>query len=337
MKKRILVIIFATMLLFTDNVNAKWIKADDIENNSYIIGDHYFTRTKNEDNGYNGELTIDKIMEAVNSSDEDALKSVTKLESVERGDSNYVYDNLTIYYKNYLGKWIDGETGESVDVPDNFFISNRNLKDIITNPNLECFFETESSTSTTITKKITCGSSVVIDNVLNYDESLSGASGIEYYILMYEDGSLPSDVQFTLSDSNFYNPNETSKKVKAVLTDANSNYSYGVSETEPLYHIVSRYYYLDGKKKIYSAWSNIVSNKDSVTGVSDDFSNLQLTAEIEGSYQTKFVDVMGGSKIKLKYLMAQKNLILFIIMVKMVNVLVLLKFLLLMQLLILVD
>ena len=309
MKKRILLIMFATMLLFTDNVDAKWINADDVEKNTYIIGDHYFNRTKNDDNGYDGQLTIDKIMEAVNSSNEDALESVTELEQSKRGDGSYVYDNLTIYYKNFLGEWINGVTGEDIDVPDYLFISNRNLKDIITNPNLECFFETESSTATTITKKITCGSSVTVDGVLNYDESLNGADGVEYYILKNEDESLPDDVSFKFSGWQESTGGGNNAITPVLLTEDNSTYSYGVDETEPLYHIVGRYYYLDGNEKIYGAWSNIVSNKDSVTGVSNDFSNLKLTATINTNYNINFVDVDGGgSKIRLKYCLGPEEI-----------------------------
>lgn len=105
MKKVILVLSF--FLLLKVNVNAESILPDNIEPSTYIIGNHMFTRSGSSI--YNGALTTEDIMFASQSIDSKNL------------------DDMTVYYKNALGTWINGINGEDVETPTTFEISYTNL------------------------------------------------------------------------------------------------------------------------------------------------------------------------------------------------------------------
>ena len=89
----------ALVILFSNctSVNAIEYKKDSVPNNSYVIGKHIFTE--------NIVLTTKHIM----------LGATTI-------DSNKLTD-MTIYYKAPWGDWMDGLSGETINVPDKFDIN----------------------------------------------------------------------------------------------------------------------------------------------------------------------------------------------------------------------
>ena len=90
------------LLIIPFAVNAQEISKNDIESNSYVIGEHVFTSDT--------LLTMQHIM----------LASKTI-------DSNNLED-MIMYYKNPWGEWSNGITGESIDVQDTFDIMYENLE-----------------------------------------------------------------------------------------------------------------------------------------------------------------------------------------------------------------
>ena len=131
MKNKIfLSIILGILILPMVSVNAKVILKEDIEDNSYIIGNYYYTRKANSENNYNGTLTTPEIMMAAKTID---------------GGLN----KMIIYHKTFLGDWVNGLTGEPLTPPEYFEIENRNLKDIIKTPDLNCRWMTSSDVSFT--------------------------------------------------------------------------------------------------------------------------------------------------------------------------------------------
>lgn len=113
MKKKIYSILIIFILLFSIKVNAQEFSKDEIENGTYIIGSHEFTRAKNEE--YDGTLTIEHIM----------------LASTTIGDK--ALNNMKIYYKNARGNWVNPITNASIEdssVPSKFNIRTVNLVDL---------------------------------------------------------------------------------------------------------------------------------------------------------------------------------------------------------------
>ena len=102
-------ILFAGIMMFSSEVKAADIVKDDVPNSTYVIGTHMFTRDKNEETGYNGQLTTKNIMLAA--------KTI-------KGDT---VNDMVIYYKNPRGKWTDPLTGSETQVPDKFEINYKNL------------------------------------------------------------------------------------------------------------------------------------------------------------------------------------------------------------------
>lgn len=107
MKKKLisLMLVFCTLFI-TSIVSAKELSKDDIPNNSYVIGTHLFTRETSGD--YKGTLTVQYIM----------LASQTI-------NSNNISD-MTIYYKNARGKWVNPLTNESINISNNINIEYKN-------------------------------------------------------------------------------------------------------------------------------------------------------------------------------------------------------------------
>lgn len=100
MRNKVLTLfVLALVILFSNctSVNAIEYKKDSVPNNSYVIGKHIFTE--------NIVLTTKHIM----------LGATTI-------DSNKLTD-MTIYYKAPWGDWMDGLSGETVNVPDKFDVN----------------------------------------------------------------------------------------------------------------------------------------------------------------------------------------------------------------------
>ncbi|MBQ2835483.1 MAG: hypothetical protein IJE68_01425 [Clostridia bacterium] len=97
--KKSLKCLFAFGVLFLMNsavVNAKSIEPSDIPNNSYVIGNYVFSEET--------VLTTKHIMLASKTIEGDSL------------------DDMIIYYKTPRGQWIDGLSGETQEVPEDFEI-----------------------------------------------------------------------------------------------------------------------------------------------------------------------------------------------------------------------
>ena len=119
-KKTFLAIMLGIIAFWTTNVEAKVVSKDEIEDNSYVIGNYYYTRTVNSANHYDGSLTTPEIMLAAT--------------TIEGG-----LDKMIIYHKDFLGNWVNGLTGDSITPPNTFEIVNRNLVDILPAPNIANF------------------------------------------------------------------------------------------------------------------------------------------------------------------------------------------------------
>ena len=96
MKKKLLylLLLFGILFCIKINVNAKEISSSDISPRTYIIGKHEFTE--------NITLSTKHIMLASKTIEGDTL------------------DDMIIYYKNPRGKWINGLTGETINVSEKF-------------------------------------------------------------------------------------------------------------------------------------------------------------------------------------------------------------------------
>ena len=102
MKKYLKILIVLLTIILIPNVladvsGAKLVPSADVEANTYVIGRHMFTRQTNDD--YNGQLTTQLIMLAAKTIDGNSL------------------DDMVIYYKTARGTWINGLTGQTINVP----------------------------------------------------------------------------------------------------------------------------------------------------------------------------------------------------------------------------
>ena len=95
---------------FNSNVSAKTMSPDEIPGSAYVIGSHMFTRDVNETTGYEGRLTTNLIM----------------LAAQTIGSSDL--DSMIIYYKTATGTWINGLTGNPIEVPETFEINYTNIQ-----------------------------------------------------------------------------------------------------------------------------------------------------------------------------------------------------------------
>lgn len=183
------------------NVDAKEMNSVDIPNNSYVIGTHIFTQDT--------ILTTKHIMLASKTVKDNSL------------------DDMIIYYKTPRGAWIDGLSGESVNVPNSFEIKYIDLELVIT-------------FSTPVIEMHALGyggSADTVYQIINTDK-LQG-DGFEIYYSESEDGQY-----------------ELLKTVK--------NEDYATEESWfPVsggkhYYIKIRFYIYVGAEDIYSDYSNIV-------------------------------------------------------------------------------
>ena len=292
MKKNIfLCSILLIIMLLTICVDAKVVSKDEIEDDSYIIGNYLFTRDKNTDKNYNGELTTQVMLLASKSIKSDSL------------------NDMMVYYKTFLGEWINGITGQSITPPDYFEIGNRTLHDIVSTPNLFCNFDQILSEKKQ--RKIDCTTSAVVDGSLNYvytrsqsnlPNNLENIGGAEFYILKNSDGSLPSESAYFDPSTGTFKVNNT--KLTPVMIERticgdglcwlnNDNLYYEYDNEEPFYQIVSRLYYLDGEEKIYSEYSNIQTNGIFAKfGMTTDHP-LRISATVNENYSIKVDSSLG--------------------------------------------
>ena len=120
MKKYLKVLIVLVALLIIPNVYAdiagKSVLKDDVPNNTYIIGEYMFTRNTNDN--YNGQLTVQLIMLAARSINGNNL------------------EDMIIYYKNARGVWINGVSGEQVTPPNSFYILTEDMVEVPSVPHI---------------------------------------------------------------------------------------------------------------------------------------------------------------------------------------------------------
>lgn len=147
MKKKLLylLLLFGILFCMKINVNAKEILSSDISPRTYIIGAYEFTE--------NTTLTTRHIMLASKTIDGNTL------------------NDMIIYYKNPRGKWINGLTGETVEVSEKFNIEYVDLIKCLTTPTLENILGDETSATLSITS-----SGYYLDS-----NNLSKISGWELY------------------------------------------------------------------------------------------------------------------------------------------------------------
>ena len=147
MKKKLLylLLLFGILFCIKINVNAKEISSSDISPRTYIIGAYEFTE--------NTTLTTRHIMLASKTIDGNTL------------------NDMIIYYKNPRGKWINGLTGEIVEVSEKFNIEYVDLIKCLTTPTLENILGDETSATLSITS-----SGYYLDS-----NNLSKISGWELY------------------------------------------------------------------------------------------------------------------------------------------------------------
>ena len=108
MKK--LILILGLTLFMVCNVKAANISVSDVNPSTYIVGKYMFTRSINDETGYDGVLTTRRIMLAAKT-----------IESNEEED-------MIIYYKTSRGEWIDALSGESVEIEETLPISKIDLE-----------------------------------------------------------------------------------------------------------------------------------------------------------------------------------------------------------------
>lgn len=127
MKKKLLylLLLFGILFCIRINVNAKEISSGDIEPRTYVIGTHEFTE--------NSTLTTKHIMLASKTIEGNTL------------------DDMIIYYKNPRGKWINGLTGETIEVSEKFNIEYVDTVKYLTSPTLENTLGDETSATLSIT------------------------------------------------------------------------------------------------------------------------------------------------------------------------------------------
>lgn len=111
-KKSLLVfaIVFVSFLSFNTKVNALVVSIDDVEPNTYVIGNSMFSRTPNQ--AYDGVLTTQHIMLAAKT-----------IQGTNIAD-------MVIYYKNARGAWVNAINNEEVVPPSTFSIRNIDMEEL---------------------------------------------------------------------------------------------------------------------------------------------------------------------------------------------------------------
>lgn len=202
MKKKLisLMLVFCTLFI-TSIVSAKELSKDDIPNNSYVIGTHLFTRETSGD--YKGTLTVQYIMLAA--------KTI---------NSNSIID-MSIYYKNARGKWVDPLTGEDVKMEENIEIRYENTSFDMTGITLQtnCEYNTTSTSGSTV---VNC--SFYFDKYFEETYEIYEKNGDDYkyidygYIKNFGTIGKSAHVDFPLDKKTYV--------AKAYTTDINNNKIY---------------------------------------------------------------------------------------------------------------
>ena len=290
MKRKVFLAIMLGIIAFwTTNVNAKVVSKDEIEDNSYVIGNYYYTRTVNSANHYDGSLTTPEIMLAAT--------------TIEGG-----LDKMIIYHKDFLGNWVNGLTGDPITPPDYFEIDNRNLRQIIPTPDLRCVWMTLSENSYAMCDSsyynekddyiyhADWGSTKVykILNSATTGHSLVEGYGVEYYILKDSNNNNPTE-NVRYMDGKF---RVGAKEYTPILIESQEAYN-----NNNFYNIVSRLYYMDGDKKIYSEYSNEVElgyevQKPTLSNPAGTATSAILDIGLEGAYSHESdLDLIDGYEL----------------------------------------
>ena len=200
------------------NVKAEEINSENIENNTYVIGTHMFT---------------DKTM----------LSTSHIMLAAKTINSNNIDDMIIYYKKPRTGEWINGATGETIEVPTSFEIDYIDLLWNVEAPTLHNTNEDEEQ------KYISYENGIYKyflwfnhEDYSHLDEEsglyVSDVKGLEYY---EKDGE-----EYTLIRSVEYNPNYGA--LLSVDVEAGTKKAF-----------VIRLYTLDSKgNKVYSDYSNEV-------------------------------------------------------------------------------
>ena len=114
--KKVMFLVISMLLLFSYRVEAKVIDKDYVDNSTYIIGSHMFTR--NVEGDYKGQLTTQHIMLAA--------KTII-------GED---IDDMVIYYKNARGKWVNALTTEEIVMEEQLNVEIVNLSEFLKKPTL---------------------------------------------------------------------------------------------------------------------------------------------------------------------------------------------------------
>ena len=249
------------------------ISPSDVSNNTYIIGKYMFTNNVSE--LYNGVLTTRYIMSASR--------------SFQNGD----LENMVIYYKNARGKWIDAINNESIEPPEKFAISYKDMVSIIKKDNSK-----EKTNSNTEEKKDdelnTCGLvsnayEIVCPEMKNIKTEVSGDGHLfindkgelyEYSAIKYSSTGtnckkVDTNIRFKTAirnilvgnDGKYYEYRRLENEIiardypdmsiKAYEYKNNSFYLGSADE----YGTLSAYGYIDGKKIYKITYSNENNNK----------------------------------------------------------------------------
>ena len=149
---------------------------DLVNNSTYIIGNHMFTREGSDE--YDGVLTTDYIMLASKS-----------IESNDKSD-------MIIYFKNARGRWINAITNEEIaDVPSDFKITYINMKDSY----LKNGYYTDSS-DRYIIQIVQVDDDNVIVRIDTMDELVRSIGDINNNVISFSNGG--KDYQITVNNDN---------------------------------------------------------------------------------------------------------------------------------------
>ena len=117
MKKKLLLLLFSLLFIPTF-VMAMDVDPDDILYNSYVIGTHLYTYPTNDiyDTSNEPSAIFDEsgVLYTVA-----IMYGSSSIESVEVSD-------MIVYYKDFFDTWVDGLTGEELNIPNTFYITHVN-------------------------------------------------------------------------------------------------------------------------------------------------------------------------------------------------------------------
>lgn len=220
--------------MFADgSVSAKSFEPSDIGTQSYVIGEHLFTRETNPDAGYEGYINTRMIMLAAKTIQGNTL------------------EDMDIYYKKADGSWVDGLTNEAIaNMPDSFNIEFKNLDPYIseTSYTVETFGE---GVPFVVSDYSVVGYSFSLQNLSDFqnnDETLK-VDGFEQLVLaddaedwIYSLGDPDEDCQIMIGEERYCH---VAKNI-GDMTDVVAIFPVGKT-----YHVVTRAYKSVGARTIY--------------------------------------------------------------------------------------